>query len=157
MMNISKENDGVRYLLCALDILTRKLRVKPLKSKTAKEVLKAMTEMLKEVKPMKIRSDKGSEFANQWFKIFMKDDEIYFFTTQNPAKANYVERVQRTLKSLIYRLMLHRRSYRYIDDLNDIVANYNDSPHRSLNYLAPNDINKSNEADIWAYMYLKKN
>ena len=37
-----------------------------------------------------------------------------------------------------------------------MVKNYNKSPHRSLNYLAPKDVNKANEADVWAHMYLKK-
>ena len=154
--NLAKENDGIHYLLFAIDIFSRKLWVKPLKNKTAKTVLSAMREILSEEKPKKIRSDKGSEFNNQWFKKYMKDNNIYFFVTQNPAKANFVERSQRTIRTALFRLMRQKRSYRYIDDLNNIVANYNASPHRSLNYIAQNDVNKANEADVWAFMYLKK-
>ncbi len=51
--------------------------------------------------------------------------------------------------------MRHRRNYRYIDDLQNIVDNYNATHHRSLN-MAPKDVNKENEADVWAYMYLRK-
>lgn len=115
-----------------------------------------MKTMLKEVKPQKIRADRGSEFVNRWFKQLMKDEGIYFFSTQNPPKANYVERVQRTIKTALYRFMRHKRSYRYIDHLNDIVNNYNNTPHRSLHDKAPNQVNKNNEADVWAYVYLKK-
>ena len=86
----------------------------------------------------------------------MKEEDIYFFTTRNPPKANYVERVQRTIKTALNRYMRHQGSYRYIDALDDIVANYNSSPHRSLNDLAPNQVNKDNEADVWAFIYLKK-
>ena len=156
MMNLAEDNDGVKYLLFAIDVFSRKIWVRPLKNKTAKIVLSAMKDILEEVKPKKIRSDKGSEFANQWFKKFCKDRDIYCFTTNNPAKANYVERVQRTIKTALYRMMRHQRNYRYIDKLNEIVVNYNASPHRSLNYLAPNDVNKENEADVWAHLYLKK-
>lgn len=53
-------------------------------------------------------------------------------------------------------MMRQNRTYRYIDKLDDVVRNYNATPHRSLGYLAPNDINKENEADVWAFMYLKK-
>jgi hypothetical protein len=67
--------------------------------------------------------------------------------TQNRPKANYVERVQRTIKTTIYRLMKHRRNYRYIDDLDQIVTSYNATPHKSLNYLAPKAVNKDNEAE----------
>lgn len=42
-----------------------------------------------------------------------------------------------------------------MDILTDIVQNYNSTPHRSLNDLPPRDVNKDNEADVWAYLYLK--
>ena len=37
----------------------------------------------------------------------------------------------------------------------EIVKSYNATPHRRLNSIAPKDVNKNKEADIWAYMYLK--
>ncbi|XP_053388750.1 uncharacterized protein LOC128551851 [Mercenaria mercenaria] len=152
MFNLAEYNDGVRYLLCAIDILSRKLWVEPLKDKTAKSVLSAMKTILKDMTPLKIqkvRADKGSEFVNRWFKKFMKDSDIYFFTTNNAPKSNYVERVQRNLKEKLYRMMRHNRTYRYIDDLENVVASYNATPHRSLNLIAPNDVNKENESDVW--------
>jgi hypothetical protein len=39
--------------------------------------------------------------------------------------------------------------------LQEIVKSYNATPHRSLNNIAPKDVNKNKEADIWGYMYLK--
>jgi hypothetical protein len=159
MANLAEDNDGVRFLLCAIDILSRELWVRPLKNKTAKEVLKAMKDILNDIQPTqitKIRADKGSEFSNRWFKQYMKDMNIYFFTTNNPPKSNYVERVQRTLKERLYRMMRHKRTYRYIDHLQNVVNSYNKTPHRGLKGLAPDDVNKANEADVWAAIYLKK-
>ncbi|XP_053380052.1 uncharacterized protein LOC128548709 [Mercenaria mercenaria] len=159
MSNLADENDGVRFLLCAIDILSRKLWVRPLKNKTAKVVLSAMKDILSGIAPgeiEKIRADKGSEFSNQWFKKYMKDMDIYFFTTNNPPKSNFIERAQRTLKERLYRMMRHMRTYRYIDDLQHVVSSINATPHRGLSGLAPNDITKGNEADVWAQMYLKK-
>ena len=43
-----------------------------------------------------------------------------------------------------------------MDDLQSLVNNNNATPHRGLNYTAPNDVTKENETDLWAYMYLKK-
>jgi len=159
MENLASDNDGIRFLLCAIDILSRKLWVRPLKNKTAKVVLEEMKSIIKAVSPTKIakiRSDKGSEFSNRWFKKYMKEQNIYFFTTNNPPKSNYVERVQRTLKEKLYRYMRHKRTYRYIDNLQNIVDSYNATPHRALKGLSPNDIDKNNEADVWAQTYLKK-
>ena len=154
--NLSKENEGVKYLLFVIDIFSRYLWVEPLKDKTAKTVLHAMKKIFREKKPKKLRSDKGSEFNNQWFKKYMKDEGVHYFVTQNTPKANYVERVQRTIRTMMYRLMRKNRSYNYIDDLDEIVKNYNSSPHSSLMGLAPKEITNDNETDLWAHMYLKK-
>ena len=159
MSNLAEENDGVRFLLCCIDILSRKLWVRPLKNKTAKEVLSAMKDILSDISPIKvqkIRADKGTEFSNQWFKKYMKTKNIYFFTTNNPPKSNFVERVQRTLKERLYRMMRHKRTYRYIDQLQNVVSSYNQTSHRGLSGMSPNSVNKSNEADVWAQMYLNK-
>ena len=53
-------------------------------------------------------------------------------------------------------MMRHKRTYRYIDQLQNVVSSYNQTPHRGLSGMAPNDVNKNNEADVWAQMYLKK-
>lgn len=54
MTNLADDNDGVRFLLCAIDILSRKLWVRPLKNKTAKTVLSAMKNIL-DITPLKIK------------------------------------------------------------------------------------------------------
>ena len=154
--NIAKENDNIQCLLFILDVFSRFLWIEPLKDKKAKSVLNALKRVFAKRKPVRLRVDKGSEFIDRNVKRYMRDNEIYMFTTQNVPKANYVERVQRTFKSLMWRNLRHRRNYRYIDRLQDLVDNYNSSPHRSLNNTAPKDVTKQNEADLWAFMYLKK-
>ena len=153
--NISKWNDGVKFLLTVMDIFSRYLYVQPLKNKKSQTVLNAIKDILKDTHFTKIRSDKGSEFINHEFKKFMKEKGIYFFTTQNPPKANYVERVQRTLRNMMFRMMKHQKNYRYIDALQNLVKSYNTSVHRSLNGLSPSEITNQNEANIWAYLYLQ--
>lgn len=153
--NISKYNDGVKYLLIVIDIFSRFLFARPLLNKTSQVVLAAIKDIFKVRTFTKIRSDKGSEFVNKIFRKFMKESGVYFFTTQNKPKANYAERVQRTLRNMIFRMIRNQRTYRYIDHLQDLVTNYNNTPHRSLNGLSPNEITKDNEADVWAYLYLK--
>ncbi|CAG2185359.1 unnamed protein product [Mytilus edulis] len=89
-------------------------------------------------------------------KSYLKNEGIQYFTTQNSeTKANYAERVIKTVKNMMYRYFTERRNHKYLDVLQDIVKVYNSTPHRSLNNIQPKDVNKTNEADIWAYMYLK--
>ena len=153
--NLSKENDGINYLLCVIDVFSRYLWIEPLKDKTAKSVLRGLKKIISKRKPVRLRVDKGSEFVNKWIKQYTKDQNIRLFTTQNPPKASNVERLQRTFKLLLWRFLRYKRNYRYIDNLQDLVNNYNATPHRSLNYIAPKDVTKENEADLWAFMYLK--
>ena len=155
--NISDENDGIKYLLFVIDIFSKYLWVEPLKNKTATEVVNALKNILNKGRQCnKIRSDNGKEFNNNIMKTFLKNEGIYYFTTQNSdTKANIVERVIKTIKNMMYRYFTKQRTHRFADVLQDIVDSYNATPHRSLNNIAPKDVNKDNEADIWAFMYLK--
>lgn len=45
--NISDENNGIKYLLFVIDIFSKYLWVEPLKNKTAKDVVKALQNILK--------------------------------------------------------------------------------------------------------------
>ena len=157
--NIADENGGVRYLLFVIDIFSKYLWVQPLKNKTAKVVVNALKKILsKGRKCKKIRSDSGKEFNNNLMKTFLKNEGIYYFTTQNSnTKANIVERVIKTFKSIMYRYFTKQRTHRYIDVLQDMVDTYNGTPHRSLDFVAPKNVSKANESDIWAFMYLKRN
>lgn len=120
-----------------------------------KNILTALQAILDGIKLSKIRSDKGSEFVNAPVKNYLKKKGISFFSTNNPVKASLVERVQRTFKQRLFRYLRNKRNDRYIDVLQKLVNNYTLTPHSSLNNTAPKNVNKNNEADIWAYMYLK--
>lgn len=154
MQSLSKEN-GARYLLVAIDIFSRFARVYPLKNKTGKEVAKGLEQMFQSAQPKKIRSDAGSEFKNAYVTNLFKSRNIYHHIALNEVKANYVEHLNKTLNVLIWRFLARKRTKRYTDILPKLVESYNSTPHRSINNVAPKDVNENNSADIWAYMYLK--
>lgn len=155
--SLSKYNNQVKFLLICIDIFSRFLWVQPLKNKTGKEVVKALNKIFSEGRTCtKLRSDKGTEFVNRVVKDYLKSKNIYFFNTLNSqTKSNYAERVIKTFKNMMYRYFTKNRTYRYLDVLDDLVKSYNSTPHKSLNNTAPKDVTGENEADLWAYMYLK--
>ena len=57
MDTIAKYNDGVNYLLVAVDVLSRFLRVEPTKTKTPTRPIKRMTT---KIVPEKVCSEKRS-------------------------------------------------------------------------------------------------
>ena len=56
-------------------------------------------------KPNKIWVGKGSEFYNNSFKKWIKDNDIKMFSTNNEGKSVIAERFVRTLKNKIYKYM----------------------------------------------------
>lgn len=152
--NLAQHNNNIHFLLIVIDVFSKHLWVEPLPNKHHNTVIKAFARILKDRKPKLLRTDKGSEFINRWSKQFFKKHGIHAYTTKNETKANYAERVIRTLKSLMYRYFLHNQTYKYIDVLSQLVSNYNRRPHSSLNGLSPVKINKSNEAKVWKHMYV---
>lgn len=154
--NTSKYNDGVTYLLIVIDVFSKYLFIEPLKSKRAKDVLQAFERVLRHDRaPHILQTDKGGEFNNKLFKSGLGKRDIVYFTAQNEnIKVSPVERVIRTFRNKLHKLFQSKRSYRYLEDLQGLVASYNSTPHRSLpNRLSPTDVNKDNEAIVWDFMY----
>ena len=57
---------------------------------------------------------------------------------------------------MIYRYLNRNKTWKYFDVLPKLLETYNATHHQSLNNIAPKDVNETNEADLWAYMYLKQ-
>ena len=55
---------------------------------------------------------------------------------------------------MMYRYFMHKQTYKYNQVLKDLVANYNNSPHRSLKGRAPIEISKENQAEVWLDQYV---
>ena len=152
---LQEKNDGVKYLLVVIDVFSRYLWIQPLKSKQHGQVIEGLRKILSSGRISKeIRSDKGSELRNRWVRDFFKEKGIHHYVTQNETKANYAERVIRTMKTIFYRYFTHNHTYRYLDVLQDMVHSYNNRSHRSLGGISPADVTRSNEALLWKKMYV---
>ena len=83
-------------------------------------------------KPNKIWVDKWSEFYNSSFEKRSKDNDIEMYSIHNEEKSVVTERFIRTLKTKIYKYMTSISKNVYIDKLNDIVNEYNNSYHKTI-------------------------
>ena len=83
-------------------------------------------------KPNKIWVDKGSEVCNSSFKKWLKDNDIEMYLIHNKGKYDVAERFIRRLKTKIYKYMTSISKSVYIDKLDDIVNEYNDTYHRTI-------------------------
>ena len=142
MQLLSKYNKGIRFLLCVIDIFSKYAWVVPLKDKKGISIVKAFQIILKQSnrKPNKIWVDKGFEFYNAYFKKWLRDNNIVMYSTHNEGKSVVAERFIRTLKSKIYRYMTSISKNVYIDKLDDIVDEYNNTYHTTIK-MKPIDVN----------------
>ena len=156
MENVSKYNDGVKYLLVVIDIFSRFLMVKTLKDKKSATVAKGLKELFREFdkKPHLIRFDQGGEFKSEVKKTLKMEGVHFFYTLNSQIKANYAERVIKTLKNRIYSYFMENQSYRYINVLQKLVNSYNNTPHESLDNATPASVSKKNEDEIRYIQYL---
>ena len=134
MQLISKVNKGFRFLFCVIDIFSKYAWVVPLKIKKGISIVNAFQNILdkSERKPNKIWIDKGSEFYNNSFKKWLKYNDIEMYSIHNEGKSVVAERFIRTLKNKIYKYMTAISKNMYIDKLDDIVNEYNNTYHRTI-------------------------
>lgn len=150
MQPYARENRGYRYIFVVIDCYSKYMWTRPLKNKTAREILKAMKEILKDADyaPKHIQSDQGTEFYNKHFTKLMEKYSINHYSTYSTKKAAIVERVIRTLKNRLYKKCSIRGKYKWLDILPEITNLYNNTKHRTIG-MKPIDVTR--QTQISAY------
>ena len=146
MDKVAQHNNGVKYLLVAVDVLSRYLRVQPMKALYAKDAVEAFKKMIKKKQPEKVWTDKGSEFKGD-FKKFCEKKGIHLYTTESETKSAFAERNIRSLKNIIYKYLEEKWTWTYIEALPQFVNTVNSRGNR-VTHLAPNKVFKKHEPNL---------
>ena len=133
MDKVAQHNNGVKYLLVAVDVLSRYLRVQPMKAFYAKDAAEAFKKMIKQKQPERVWKDKGSEFKGV-FKKFREKKEIHLYTTENENKSAIAEWNIRSLKNIIHKYL--EENWTCIKELPQFVNTINSRVNR-VTQLAP--------------------
>ena len=126
------------------------------KTKKALSIANAFQKILDKSahKPNNIWVDKGSEFYNNSFKKWLKDNDIEQYSTHNEGKSVVAERFIKTLKTKIYKYMTSIWENVYIDKLDDVVNEYNNTYHRTIK-MKPVDVKNNTYIDPIKEVYDK--
>ena len=155
---ISANNNNVKFLLVAVYVFSRMMFVIPLKNKTASTVTNAMEEIINLTKCGKINTDNGSEFISNEFKNMLQkyNVEIQYVDVNDHKKLGIVDRAVRTLRSMIDKYTVAYSTSKYIDVLQDIVSNYNNTYHSTIKK-APIKVKQTDDDvfDITREKYMK--
>ena len=149
MSRFASHNNGVKFILCVIDVHTRYLWLRPLLNKRSASVKVALESIFKEcgTQPAYLSCDKGAEFITGSTKEMLEERHIGVIHTYSPSKASIVERVQRTIKSKISKYFTYKNSYKFIDVLQKFAESYNATHHSTLKMSSNKayNLNKSSE------------
>ena len=90
----AKDNNGTNFLLVVIDALSKKMYVRPLKTKSSPDVIKAFSSIVKETKangfnpPILYWSDQGTEFRSKAFLDYLKSQKIKGYYTFSAIKVS---------------------------------------------------------------------
>ena len=134
--------------MCVIDSFSKYAWVAPLKNKKGGSIANAFQKILDKSgrKTNKIWIDKGSEFYNNSFKKWLKDNNIEMQSIPNERKSLVAERLIRTLNTKICKYMTSISKNGYIDKLDGIVNEYNNTYHRTIK-MKPIDVKDNTHID----------
>lgn len=155
-LNLKSYNDNYSYIIVMIDCFTRKVWAVPTKQITRDHASDAIESVFKTLErfPTHFVTDRGMEFWNDESRAVFKNYGInhYSIPTKSESKASMVERVIRTIKTRLARYMQLKKTNRWIDVLDEIVENYNQTPHSTTGY-KPNDVNETNQKKLYRKLY----
>jgi hypothetical protein len=137
MSSLSKMNNQITFILNVIDVHSKFLWSRPLKNKSAESVAYELQNIyLSEGGPKVISSDNGPEFINEKmtelclrFNIEQRKTREYY-----PQANGQCERVNKTLKDMIYSYLAEYSTKNYIAQLQFLVYNYNTSKHSTTKF-----------------------
>ncbi|KAL3084403.1 hypothetical protein niasHS_008558 [Heterodera schachtii] len=151
---LSRKNSGYRYLLLAVDVLSRRMFGSPVKSKRPVDMKRAFEELFEQMPrvPDTLYTDRGLEFVAKPLKEFYAEKGIQKFETSSKKKAAVAERAIRTLKTRLYKYFSANNTSVWVDVLSKFLSAINNSVCRATG-LRPNEISDTNAREVWKRVY----
>ena len=153
---LKRKNDNFTFILVVIDVFSRYAWAEPILSKSPSSVKRGFEAIFARAgqKPRRLRTDSGKEFTAIMMENYFEEENIEHFVTRNEEiKASYAERLIKTLKSKMWRLMKERKNFRYLDDLQKIVDSYNNTKHSTIQ-MAPAAVTNGDVSErLWWSQY----
>ena len=144
-------NKGYRYIFIVIDNFSKYLWVIPLKNKYAETITKEFSNILttSKRKPLKLESDRGTEFFNSIFQNFLKSKSIHHYSRYTDKGPSIAERVIRTVRNLLKKPVFEKGKADWLSELPSVIKKYNNSIHSSTKMTPIQASKKSNEKLVY--------
>ena len=142
---------GYRYIFIVIDNFSKYLWAIPLKNKYSQTVTNEFSNILStsKRKPLKMESDRGTEFYNNIFQNFLKIKNIHHYSRFTDKRPSIAERVIRTVRNLLKKPVFLAGNADWLSELPSVIKQYNNTIHHSIK-MTPNQASKkSNEKAVF--------
>ena len=128
-----KNNRGYRYVLVTIDNFSKFGWTIPLKNKNAQTMKDSFENILinSKRKPNLIEADRGKEFHNNIFQDFLNKNNIKLYSRNSSYGAVFAERLNRTIRDLLKKIVFEQGDAKWIDVLQTITKQYINRIHSS--------------------------
>ena len=123
----------------------------PLKNKYSQTITNEFSNILTKSKrkPLKLESDRGTEFYNSIFQNFLKSKSIHHYSRYTDKSPSIAERVIRTLRNLLKKPVFEKRNADWLSELQSVVKQYNNTIHHSTKMKPIDASKKSNQKLVY--------
>ena len=154
----AKQNNGYKYILTVMDVFSKFAWIAVTKKKDKQTIANSFENIIKKSnrQPKKVWSDGSGEYDNHFFRAMLKKYNIEPYRSVSELKAIMAERFNQSLMNKIAKMFTERGNHRYIDDIQRIVNEYNNSYHSSIKMTPVEASKKENEGIVYYNLYNKR-
>ena len=148
----TSKNKGFRYIFIMIDNFSKYLWAIPLKNKYSQAITNEFSNILRtsKRKPLKIESDRGTQFYISIFQNFLKGKNIQHYSRFTDKGPSIAERVIRTIRNLLKKPVFEKGKADWISELPSVVKKYNNTIHHSIKMTPIQASKKSNEKEVYS-------
>ena len=151
-------NKGFRYIFIIVDNFSKYLWAIPLKNKYSQTITNDFSNILTKSKrkPLKLESDRGTEFYNSIFQNFLKLKNIQYYSRFTDKGPSIAERVIRTVRSLLKKPVFEKGRADWLSELPSVIKQYNNTIHSSTKMTPIQASKKSKEKEVYSNLKDKR-
>ena len=148
----TSNNKGFRYIFIVIDNYSKYLWAIPLKNKYSQTITNEFSNILttSKRKPLKLESDRGTEFYNSIFQNFLKSKNIQHYSRFTDKGPSIAERVIRTIRNLLKKPVFEKGKADWLSELPSVIKQNNNTIHSSTKMKPIDASKKSNEKLVYS-------
>ena len=148
----TSNNKGYRYIFIIIDNYSKYLWAIPLKNKYSQTITNEFSNILTKSKrkPLKLESDRGTEFYNSIFQNFLRLKNIHHYSRYTEKGPSIAETVIKTVRSLLKKPVFEKGRADWLSELPSVIEKYNNTIHSSTIMTPIQASKKVNEKEVFS-------